>query len=166
MSLVALVPFVFAACTITLTLTVLYAIAQHFSMVSYVTNLVELIGLGLAVDYSLLVVSRYREELDRADTTDAAIVRTMATAGRAVIVSGTTVAIALALLLLVPVPFIRSLGVGGFLVPLASIAAAMTLQPVLLSFAGRRGARRVPVAAWLRSRLGLTPAGAAGDGRR
>ncbi len=154
-SLVALVPFVFAACTITLTLTVLYAIAQHFSMVSYVTNLVELIGLGLAVDYSLLVVSRYREELDRTETTDAAIVRTMATAGRAVIVSGATVAIALALLLLVPVPFIRSLGVGGFLVPLASIAAAMTLQPVLLSFAGRRGARRVPVAAWLRSRLGL-----------
>ena len=154
-SLVALVPFVFAACTITLTLTVLYVIAQHFSMVSYVTNLVELIGLGLAVDYSLLVVSRYREELDRADTTDAAIVRTMATAGRAVVVSGATVAIALALLLLVPVPFIRSLGVGGFLVPLASIAAAMTLQPVLLSFAGRRGARRVPVAAWARSRLGL-----------
>ena len=60
-----LIPFVFAACTITLTLTVLYAIALHFSMVSYVTNLVELIGLGLAVDYSLLIVSRYREELDR-----------------------------------------------------------------------------------------------------
>ena len=79
----------------------------------------------------------------------------MATAGRAVVFSGMTVAIGLALLLLVPVPFIRSIGVGGFLVPLASIAAAATLQPVLLSFAGRRGARRVPVAAFLRSRLGI-----------
>ena len=155
LSAMVLIPFVFAACTITLTLTALYVIAQHFSMVSYVTNLVELIGLGLAVDYSLLIVSRYREELDRADTTDAAIVETMATAGRAVVFSGMTVAIGLALLLLVPVPFIRSIGVGGFLVPLASIAAAATLQPVLLSFAGRRGARRVPVAAFLRSRLGI-----------
>ena len=155
LSAMVLIPFLFAACTITLTLTVLYVIAQHFSMVSYVTNLVELIGLGLAVDYSLLIVSRYREELDRADTTDAAIVETMATAGRAVVFSGMTVAIGLALLLLVPVPFIRSIGVGGFLVPLASIAAAATLQPVLLSFAGRRGARRVPVAKFLRSRLGI-----------
>ena len=79
----------------------------------------------------------------------------MATAGRAVVFSGTTVAIGLALLLLVPVPFVRSLGVGGFVVPLASIVAAATLQPALLSLAGRRGARRVPVAAFLRSRLGI-----------
>ncbi|HVM58704.1 MAG TPA: MMPL family transporter [Gaiellaceae bacterium] len=150
-----LVPFVFAACTITLTLTVLYVIAQHFSMVSYVTNLVELIGLGLAVDYSLLIVSRFREELGRTEATDDAIVRTMETAGRAVVFSGGTVAIGLALLLLVPVPFIRSLGIGGFLVPLASIAAAATLQPALLSIAGRRGVRRVPVAAYLR-RIGIT----------
>ena len=155
LSAVVLIPFAFAACTITLTLTVVYAIARLFPMVSYVTNLVELIGLGLAVDYSLLIVSRYREELDRNETTDAAIVRTMATAGRAVVFSGTTVAIGLALLLLVPVPFVRSLGVGGFVVPLVSIVAAATLQPALLSLAGRRGARRVPVAAFLRSRLGI-----------
>ena len=149
-----LIPFGFAACTITLTLTVLYIIAAHFSMVSYVTNLVELIGLGLAVDYSLLIVSRFREELERDDSTDDAIVRTMRTSGRAVVFSGITVAIGLALLLLVPVPFIRSLGIGGFLVPLASIAAAATLQPALLSLAGRRGVRRVPVAAYLR-RIGI-----------
>ena len=132
-------------------------------MVSYVTNLVELIGLGLAVDYSLLVVYRFREELARgAARRTTAIVRTMATAGRAVVFSGATVAIGLALLLLVPVPFIRSLGVGGFLVPLASIAAAATLQPALLSLLGRRGARRVPVAAFLRARLGIRCRAAAG----
>jgi uncharacterized membrane protein YdfJ with MMPL/SSD domain len=154
-SAVVVIPFIFAACTITLTLTAVYVLARLFPMVSYVTNLVELIGLGLAVDYSLLIVSRYREELDRGDDVDAAIVRTMRTAGRSVIFSGITVAIGLALLLLVPVPFVRSIGVGGFIVPLASIAAAATLQPALLSFAGRRGARRVPVAAFVRSRLGL-----------
>jgi RND superfamily putative drug exporter len=66
----------------------------------------------------------------------------MATAGRAVVVSGLAVALGLALLLFVPVPFIRSLGIGGLLIPLASIAAALTLQPVLLSMLGARGAGR------------------------
>jgi RND superfamily putative drug exporter len=155
LSLMTLMPFLFAACTITLTLSAVYVLARLFPMVSYVTNLVELIGLGLAVDYSLLIVSRFREELERGDSTDDAIVRTMRTSGRAVVFSGITVAIGLALLLLVPVPFVRSIGVGGFLVPLASIAAAATLQPALLSLAGRRGARRVPVAKWIRSRLGV-----------
>ena len=155
LSLVVTIPFAFAACTITGTLAAVYAVAHAFTMVSYVTNLVELIGLGLAVDYSLLIVYRFREELTREGTsTDDAVVRTMTTAGRAVVFSGATVAIGLALLLFVPVPFIRSLGVGGFLVPLVSIAAAATLQPALLSVFGRRGARRVPVAALLRSRLG------------
>ena len=156
LSFVVLIPFAFAACTITGTLAAVYVAAQTFTMVSYVTNLVELIGLGLAVDYSLLIVYRFREELARDDgSADDAVVRTMETAGRAVVVSGSTVAIGLALLLFVPVPFIRSLGVGGFLVPLVSIAAAATLQPALLSVFGRRGVRRLPVAPLLRSRLGL-----------
>jgi RND superfamily putative drug exporter len=155
-SLAILVPFAFAACTITATIAAVYAIAHGLTMVSYVTNLVELIGLGLAVDYSLLVVYRFREELAREDATvDDAIVNTMATAGRAVVFSGATVAIGLALLVFVPVPFIRSLGVGGFLVPLASLAAAVTLQPALLSLLGRRGAGRAPVAAWIRAHVAL-----------
>ena len=154
LSLVIFVPFLFAACTITAALALVYVIAQGVTMVSYVTNLVELVGLGLAIDYSLLVVFRFREEVEREGTVDDAIVRTMATAGRAVMFSGATVAIGLGLLLFVPVPFVRSLGIGGFLVPVMSIAAAATLQPALLSVFGRRGARRVPVAALLR-RLGV-----------
>jgi uncharacterized membrane protein YdfJ with MMPL/SSD domain len=150
LSLAVLVPFLFAACTIGATLAAVYALAQGFTMVSYVSNLVELVGLGLAVDYSLLVVYRFREELEGTDDVDAAIVRTMETAGRAVVFSGATVAIGLGLLLFVPVPFVRSLGVGGFLVPLASLAAAATLQPALLSLLGRRGTRRLPVARKLR----------------
>ncbi|HLY94434.1 MAG TPA: MMPL family transporter [Gaiellaceae bacterium] len=155
LSLAVVIPFAFAACTITGTLAVVYGLAHEFTMVSYVSNLVELVGLGLAIDYSLLVVYRFREELDRNERVDDAIVRTMETAGRAVAFSGATVAVGLGLLLLVPVPFIRSLGAGGFLVPLASIAAAATLQPALLSLLGRRGARRAPVARMLRDRLGI-----------
>jgi len=143
LSLAVLVPFVFAACTITGTLAAVYALAHEFTMVSYVANLVELVGLGLAIDYSLLVVSRFREELAAARDVDEAVVRTMETAGRSVLFSGGTVAVGLALLLFVPVPFIRSLGVGGVLVPLVSIAAAATLQPVLLSLLGTRAGRAV-----------------------
>src|SRR5205823_6809605 len=84
-----------------------------------------LIGLGIAIDYSLLVIYRFREELSRGGEVEAAIVRTMQTAGRAVVFSGATVAIGLALLLFIPLPFVRSIGVGGFLIPLTSIAAAL-----------------------------------------
>ena len=155
LSLAILVPFLFAACSISGTLAAVYVLAHAFTMVNYVANLVELVGLGLAIDYSLLVVYRFREELARDEDVDGAIVRTMATAGRSVVFSGVTVAIGLGLLLFVPVPFIRSLGVGGFLVPLASLAAAATLQPALLSLLGARGARRYPVARVVRERIRL-----------
>jgi RND superfamily putative drug exporter len=138
------VPFAVAACTIAATLAAVFLIAHGVSMVTYVTNLVALIGFALAVDYSLLIVFRFREEVPRADTTEEAVVRTMATAGRAVVVSGLAVALGLGLLTFIPVPLIRSLGIGGLLIPLASIAAAITLLPVLLSLLGARGVRRHP----------------------
>jgi uncharacterized membrane protein YdfJ with MMPL/SSD domain len=152
LSLAATIPFLFAAATITGTLGIVYIVAHYMTMATYVTNLVQLIGLGIAIDYSLLIVYRFREELARGGETDDAIVRTMATAGRAVVFSGATVAIGLALLLFMPVPFMRSMGVGGFLIPLVSILAAATLQPALLSLYGRRGTARVHVADALRRR--------------
>ena len=152
LSLAATIPFLFAAATITGTLGIVFIVAHHMTMATYVTNLVQLIGLGIAIDYSLLIVYRFREELAHGGTKDDAILRTMATAGRAVVFSGATVAIGLALLLFMPLPFIRSMGVGGFLIPLVSIVAAVTLQPALLSVYGRRGTRRVPVANWLRGK--------------
>ncbi len=136
------IPFIFAACTITATLGAVYAIAHMSPMTTYVTALVELIGLGLAIDYSLLIVHRFREEVANGSPTEDAIVQTMATAGRAVVVSGIAVAIGLAMLLMVPVPLIRSMGVGGLLIPLVSIAAALSLQPVLLALFDRRRRRR------------------------
>jgi putative drug exporter of the RND superfamily len=143
-SLAVLVPFAFAACTIAATLGIVYLLAHGLTMVSYVSNLVELVGLGLAIDYSLLIIYRFREEL-RDDDVDGAIVRTMATAGRSVLFSGAVVAIGLALLIFVPVPFVRSLGIGGFLVPVVSVGAAATLQPALLSALGVRGMRRIEI---------------------
>jgi RND superfamily putative drug exporter len=139
------IPLLFAACTIEGTLGLVYLFAHHLTMATYVTNLVQLIGLGIAIDYSLLIVYRFREELARGGPKDDAVVRTMATAGRAVVFSGATVAIGLALLLFMPSPFMRSMGIGGFLIPLVSIAAAVTLQPALLSLYGRRGTKRVRV---------------------
>jgi RND superfamily putative drug exporter len=161
LSLALAIPVVFAACSIAGTLALLYAVAHVFSITSYATNLVELIGLGLAVDYSLLIVCRYREELREDSPREEAIARTMTTAGRAVVFSGVAVAIGLALLLFVPVPFIRTMGLGGLLIPLVSIVAALTLQPALLSFCGLRavtgvrlprlaGRRREPWAALAR----------------
>lgn len=136
-----IVPFLFATATISLTLAVVYLLAQRVLMVLYIPNIIELIGLGLAIDYSLLIVHRFRREImDHGDVhVDDAIVKTMETAGRTVILSGFIVSIGLATLLLVPVPFVRSLGAAGLVVPAVSVLAALTLQPALLSFLGRRG---------------------------
>jgi RND superfamily putative drug exporter len=137
-------PFVFAACTVAGALALLYLAALFGPITPYALNLVQLIGLGLAIDYSLLVVFRFREELVRDGARSDAIVRTMASAGRSVAFSGTAVAIGLALLLVLPVPFIRGLGVAGLLIPVVAVAAAFTLQPALLSFwpVRARAARR------------------------
>ncbi len=133
-----LIPFAFAACTIAGTVALLLPIAHAAHMATYVENLVVLIGLALAIDYALLCVDRFRTELGRGGSTDDAIVRTMATTGRTVVVSGIAVAIGLSALLLVPVPFVRSIGIGGTLIPLVSVAALLTLQPALLSLLGSR----------------------------
>jgi RND superfamily putative drug exporter len=135
------VPFLFATATISITLAVVYLLAQRILMVLYIPNIIEFIGLGLAIDYSLLVVHRFRREIMNHNhlRVDDAIVKTMETAGRTVILSGSIVSLGLATLLLVPVPFVRSLGAAGLVVPVVSIVAALTLQPALLSFLGRGG---------------------------
>jgi RND superfamily putative drug exporter len=139
-----LVPVLFAAVTIPTTLGLVWIFAHAMDMAIYVTNIVALIGLAIAVDYSMLVVFRYREELARTADPHDALRRTMATAGRATLFSGMTVAIGLALLVLMPLPFMRSMGVGGLLVPLVSITASATLLPAMLAVLGR-GVNRLPI---------------------
>jgi uncharacterized membrane protein YdfJ with MMPL/SSD domain len=130
------VPFIFAAVTIPTTLGFVWIFAHTMDMAVYVTNIVTLIGFAIAIDYSMLVVFRFREELPLHDHKDEALIKTMQTAGRATLFSGLTVAVGLALLVLMPLPFMRSMGVGGLLVPLVSITAAATFLPAFLSVMG------------------------------
>ena len=109
----------------------------YVTPVSFIVQfLVALVGLGVAIDYSLLVVTRWREERARGCSNEEAIVVAMETAGRAVFVSGLTVAVGLLSLIVLPVPFLRSTGIGGALIPLISMAVVLTLVPALLSSVG------------------------------
>jgi RND superfamily putative drug exporter len=131
------VPFVFALVSIPTTLGFVWIFAHTMDMAIYVTNIVTLIGFAIAIDYSMLVVFRFREELAITDDPHAALIKTMSTAGRATLFSGATVAVGLALLVFMPLPFMRSMGVGGLLVPLVSIAASATFLPAFLAVMGR-----------------------------
>ncbi len=146
-TLAFLLPFLFAAVTIPTTLGIVWIFANFMELTTYLTNLVSLIGLGIAIDYSLLIVYRFREELAQAaGDKDDAIVRTMATAGRAVVFSGTAVAIGLALLLFMPLPFMRGFGVGGLIIPAVSVLARRD-APARAAVADRQAARpRAPAA--------------------
>jgi RND superfamily putative drug exporter len=132
------VPLVFALVTIPTTLGFVWIFAHFMDMAVYVTNIVTLIGVAIAIDYSMLVVFRFREELERYDDPRDALSRTMATAGRATLFSGMTVAVGLALLVLMPVPFMRSMGVGCLFLPLVAISASVTFLPALLAVMGHR----------------------------
>ena len=106
-------------------------------------NVITLLGMGLAIDYALFVVSRFREELALAPDTSrasvrAAVVRTMTTAGRTVLFSGLIVAASLASLLLFPQNFLRSMGYGGMAAVLVAMVAALTVLPALLGVLGPR----------------------------
>lgn len=130
----------------------------------FAINIITLIGLGMAIDYALFVVSRFREELAAGHDTGEAIRRTMATAGRTVLVSGLTVALAMASLLIFPQAFLRSMGLGGMAAVLVAMLAALTVLPALLAVLGHRiDAVRVPLP-WRRGTRRAGPAEAAGGG--
>src|SRR5438874_3113106 len=114
-------------------------------LVSYLTNvsqiiefLIALVGLGVAIDYALLMIFRFREELGHGEDVETALQETMSHAGRSVIVSGSTVAVGLLSMIALPLPFIRSIGIAGMLIPAVSVVAAITLLPALLSLLGHR----------------------------
>jgi putative drug exporter of the RND superfamily len=152
-TLAFLIPFAFALVTIPTSLGIVWIFANFLELSTYLENLVSLIGLGIAIDYSLLVVYRFREELRSGASRDDAIVKTMATAGRAVVFSGTAVAIGLAMLLFMPLPFMRGFGIGGLVIPTVSVLAAVTFLPAALSLAGERLDRvRLLPRAWLEHR--------------
>ncbi len=117
---------------------VLRAVNSAYSLSSFALNLVIGMGLGLALDYSLFMVSRFREELGRGEDINQALRTTMATAGRTVIFSALTVAAAMAALLVFPQRFLQSMGIGGAVVALVAAVVALTVLPALLVLLGRR----------------------------
>jgi RND superfamily putative drug exporter len=137
-SLLAFVPILMAIVSIMATFLVLWGVTAFTSVSMIVEFLVALIGLGVAIDYSLLVVVRWREERAHGHAGDAAVVRAMQTAGRAVVFSGTTVAIGLLAMIVLPLPFLRSIGYAGMLIPLISVIVAVTLLPIVLAKVGDR----------------------------
>jgi RND superfamily putative drug exporter len=124
------------------------AILNTFTLVwglTYVTDvsiivqfLIGLVGLGLAIDYALVIIFRFRDELREGKDVETALVETMTHAGKSVVVSGSTVAIGLLAMVALPLPLIRSMGIGGMLIPAVSVLAALTLMPALLAVLGER----------------------------
>ncbi|MGH2854492.1 MAG: MMPL family transporter [Solirubrobacteraceae bacterium] len=137
-SFLALVPIMMAVVSILTTFLVVWGLTTVTEVSPIVQFLIALIGLGVSIDYALLIVVRWREERAHGLANDAAIERAMQTAGRAVVFSGTTVAIGLLALVALPLPFLRSVGYGGMLIPLISVVVALTLLPVVLSKLGPR----------------------------
>src|ERR671919_822498 len=134
----AIVPIVMAVFAIMLALGLVSLIGQVFEFNLFVTNMVSMIGLAVGIDYSLFIVSRYREERKKGFPKLEAIGAAGATANRAVFFSGLTVVIALLGMLIIPANIFRSLASGAILVTLASLAASMTLLPALLGLLGDR----------------------------
>ena len=158
-SLLAFVPLAMAICSVLVSFLLLWGLTAITEVSPIVQFLVALIGLGVSIDYALIIVVRWREEIAKGLTNEEAVIAAMGTAGRAVVFSGTTVAIGLLALVVLPLPFLRSMGYGGMLIPLVATLVAITLLPVILATIGPRLDRR---------RIGgaRTPTRACGTGGR
>lgn len=134
----AVLPALVGGAAVAVTLAVIFGLGQITPLSIFVLNITTLFGLGLGVDYSLFMVSRFREELARGRTVEEAVAITVATAGRAVTFSGLTVSIGLCGLVLFPINMLRSVGLGGVLVVAMAVLAALTMLPAALSILGTR----------------------------
>ena len=148
-----LIPLGLGVVCIVIALGIAALIGQAFELVFFVTLMITMIGLAVGIDYSLFIVSRFREELDKGLDKRAAVERAGATAGRAVLFSGLTVVVALFGMLIVPATFFQSLGIGAIVVVLVALAATLTLLPAVLALLGSKvnflslpyfGRRRAP----------------------
>ncbi len=133
-----LMPIAVAIGAILNTFTLVWVLTYITDVSIIVEFLIALVGLGVAIDYALLMIFRFRDELREGEDVETALVETMTHAGRSVIVSGSTVAVGLLSMIVLPLPFIRSIGIGGMLIPAVSVVAAITLLPALLATLGTR----------------------------
>ncbi|HUJ67418.1 MAG TPA: MMPL family transporter, partial [Acidimicrobiales bacterium] len=134
----AAMPVVIGLISIVTTLAVLWVLGSITSVSQYALNLTTAMSLGLAIDYSLLMVNRYREELGAGNGVNAAITAAVATAGRTILFSAATVAAALAALLVFPVYFLRSMAYAGISVVLLATVGALVVLPAMLALLGLR----------------------------
>jgi len=142
----ALMPVLIGGVAVVGALAVVRLITLFTDVSVFSVNVITLIGMGLAIDYALFVVSRFREELAAGRTPDEAVEVTMATAGRTVLFSGLTVAAAMSSLLIFPQEFLRSIGYGGIAAVLVAMLAALTILPAVLRLLGHRiDAWRIPL---------------------
>jgi RND superfamily putative drug exporter len=132
------IPIALAIGSLVVTLGALFLLAGVMNMNVFVTNSASIVGIGVGIDYALFVVTRFREELKRGRDTEAAVVRSIETSGRAVLLSGLTVIVALAGMFLVDIAAFRSMAVGMMTVVAVAVSAALTLLPALLSLLGKR----------------------------
>ena len=133
-----LIPIAVAIASILNTFTLVWLLTYITNVSIIVQFLIALVGLGVAIDYALLMIFRFRDELREGEDVETALVETMTHAGRSVIVSGSTVAVGLLSMIVLPLPFIRSIGIGGMLIPAVSVITAITLLPALLATLGAR----------------------------
>jgi RND superfamily putative drug exporter len=133
-----IMPLMVAVAAILNTFTLIWGLTYITNVSIIVQFLIALVGLGVAIDYALLMIFRFRDELREGEDVETALVETMTHAGRSVIVSGSTVAVGLLSMIVLPLPFIRSMGIGGMLIPLVSVIAAITLLPAMLAVLGTR----------------------------
>ncbi|MBA3659617.1 MAG: MMPL family transporter [Gemmatimonadales bacterium] len=132
----ALLPLLTGVLAIAVSLTAIGVLARHTPMWVFVLNVISMVGLGVGIDYSLLVVTRFREEMAGGLDPAAAAVRTVLTAGSAVFTSGLTVAVGFGALLLTPLIETRSVGLGGLIVVTVAVLLSTTLLPALLAILG------------------------------
>jgi putative drug exporter of the RND superfamily len=134
----AVLPALVGGGAVIVSLALIFGLGQITTLSIFVLNITTLFGLGLGVDYSLFIVSRFREELSRGRNVEEALAITIATAGRAVTFSGLTVSIGLMGLVFFRINMLRSVGIGGVLVVLMAVLAAITLLPAVLAIIGSR----------------------------
>ncbi|MDQ1730089.1 MAG: putative drug exporter of the superfamily, partial [Pseudonocardiales bacterium] len=134
----ALVPAVLGALAVLITFAIVYVIASNTEVSVYATTMVTMIGIGVAVDYSMFILARFREELDAGHSTELAVENAMRTSGTAVAFSGLTVIVSLASIWIVPVRAIQSMALAAIIVVTIAVLAGGTLLPAVLALLGPR----------------------------
>ena len=157
----ALIPVGLSIAAIAVALDITALVGQVFDLTIFVTLMIIMIGLAVGIDYSLVIISRYWDELARGLDTKPAIERAGATAGRTVLFSGITVVIALCGILIVPFSFFQSLAIGAILVVIVALAATLTLLPANLAIMGPR-INHLPIPFFGKSRI--APSESSGKG--